>query len=271
MIHATSQLAAAKAASAPKKAAAEILNQEIREGLDVMDRSTAQLFTSALSGGLDLGFSMFLMAAVMTIVDGKIPQPITRLLVANMYSIGFIFVILGRSELFTEQTSLAVLPVLRRKATLRSLFRSWAIVYVANLLGAAIFAAMLSYIGPALGVADRAAFSTIAHRVTDHPSTVIFCSAVLAGWLMGLCSWMVVAARDTISQMAVVWMVTTTIGIGNLHHVVVGTTEVLTAIFARDGISIADFLRFLLFTTLGNAVGGTVFVAIIKYGHTRES
>jgi formate/nitrite transporter FocA (FNT family) len=254
---------------APKVAAAQILKHEVREGLDALERDAASLFVSALSGGLDVGFSLFLMAVVVTISGDKLPEPIVTILVANMYSVGFIFVITGRSELFTEQTSLAVLPVLRGKASLPSLLRLWAIVYVANLIGAAVFASMVSYIGPAMGVIDRRAFGHIAHRLVDHSGLVIFLSAMLAGWLMGLLSWTVSAARDTISQIVIVWMVTAAIGLGGLHHVVLGTVEVLAAVFSQQGVGAGDFAYFLLWTTIGNVVGGTVFVALIKYGHAR--
>jgi len=255
---------------APKKAAKQILRDEISEGLAALERPWATLFVSALSGGLDVGFSLFLMAVIQSDARDKLPEPVVNILVANMYSVGFIFVILGRSELFTEQTSLAVLPVLRGKATLRALGRLWGIVYVANLIGAAIFAGMASYIGPAMHVFDYQALGHIGHRLMDHGSMVIFLSAVLAGWLMGLVSWMVAAGRDTISQILMVWIVTTAIGLGGMHHVVLGTVEVLSAVFARQGIGGWDFGRFLVWATLGNAVGGSVFVALIKYGHARS-
>lgn len=254
---------------APKVAAAQILKNEVREGLDALERPAPALFVSALSGGLDVGFSLFLMAVIQTDAGGKLPSPVVTLLIANMYSVGFIFVILGRSELFTEQTSLAFLPVLRGRASLRALARLWVIVYFANLIGAAIFAAMASYIGPAMHVIDPKALGMIGHRMVDHPSSAIFLSAVLAGWLMGLLSWMVAAGRDTISQIVIVWIVTFAIGLGGLHHVVLGSVEVLAGAFARQGIGVADFVHFLIWATLGNAVGGSVFVALIKYGHAR--
>jgi formate/nitrite transporter FocA (FNT family) len=117
---------------------------------------------------------------------------------------------------------------------------------------------------------EPAAFGAIGHRMVDHGWAIIFLSAVLAGWLMGLLSWMVVAGRDTISQIVIVWMVTTAIGLGGLHHVVLGTVEVLTAIFAGQSVTWWDFGKFLVWATLGNAVGGSVFVALIKYGHARR-
>jgi formate/nitrite transporter FocA (FNT family) len=267
-----SDLVTAKGAEeiSPKKAAAQILRQEIREGKEVLERPAIPLFVSALSGGLDVGFSLFLMAAMYTLAHDHLPEPVVAILVANMYSVGFIFVVIGRSELFTEQTSLAVLPVLRGSASVASLLRAWGIVYAGNLLGATGFAALASYIGPKMGVIEPSSFGFIAHRMVDHAGQIIFLSAVLAGWLMGLLGWMVTAGRDTISQIVIVWLVTTAIGFGGFHHVVLGTVEVLAGVFSNQGITLFDFAHFLLWTTLGNALGGSVFVALIKYGHARQ-
>jgi formate/nitrite transporter FocA (FNT family) len=212
---------------------------------------------------------MFLMAVMLTVADGRLPEPAVRLLAANMYAVGFVFVVLGRSELFTEQTALAVLPVLRGRASARELLRLWGLVYASNLIGAAAFAGMAALIGPAMRVIDPAAFGTIARRMTDHPAGAMLASGVLAGWLMGLLSWLVAAGRDTISQVVVVWLVTASIGFAGLHHVVLGSVEVLAGAFAGQGIGPADVGRFLLWATLGNAIGGTVFVAVIKYGLAR--
>ena len=86
---------------------------------------------------------------------------------------------------------------------------------------------------------------------------------------MGLLSWLVAAGRDTISQIVLVWLITTSIGLAKLHHVIVGTVEVLAGAFAAQGVTAADFGHFLLFATLGNIVGGVVFVAFLKYGQAR--
>ncbi len=255
----------------PKKGSAQILREEITEGRDVFARSSSRLFFSGLSAGLDVGFSLLLMAVMVTHVKDVLPDPVRQILVANMYSVGFIFVVVGRSELFTEQTTLAVLPVLNGDENIASLGKVWSIVYLANIIGAAAFAALAVLIGPALGVIQPEAFGVIAHHLTDHPGPVIFGSAVLAGWLMGLLSWLVTASRDTIGQIVLVWLITTAIGFAGLHHVVLGTVEVLSGAFARQGITASDVASFLLFATLGNAFGGAFFVALIKYGHARRT
>ncbi len=251
----------------PQKGYRTILDQEIESGATELARPAHGLLLSGLSAGLDVSFSLLLMAAMMSLAEGRLSEPISEILVANMYTIGFVFVILGRSELFTEHTTLAVFPVLAGRASVARLLRLWGLVYIANLAGAAAFAALTALIGPALGLFEPRILGRIASQVAHHSAWVLVVSAVLAGWLMGLLSWLVTASRDTVGQILLVWLVTFAIGFAHLNHAVIGTTEVLAGVFSGQGATLADFFRFLGLTTLGNIVGGTFFVAIIKYGH----
>jgi len=255
----------------PKKSYQEILGQQLHEELSQLNRPAAGLLISGLSAGLDVGFSLLLMAVMWTLTHDMLPEPMVSILVANMYAIGFIFVILGRSELFTEHTTLAFLPVLNGQTSLTALAWLWGLIYSANLVGAATFALLATLIGPALDVVDPQAFSVIAGNLLHHPWWVVLLSGLLAGWLMGLLSWLVTASRDTVSQIIIVWLVTTAIGLTHLHHSILGTVEVLAALFTNQGATLADFGFFLVWATLGNAIGGLVFVALIKYGHASRA
>ena len=105
----------------PKMGSQEILHHEIVEGKDALERPAGRLFFSGLSAGLEIGFSLFLMGTMRTLTEHQLSHAVVELLTANMYSFGFVLVILGRSEFFTEQTSLAVLPVLNREASIAPL------------------------------------------------------------------------------------------------------------------------------------------------------
>ncbi len=230
-------------------------------------RPAISLFLSGLSAGLDVGFSLLLMAAMLTLAGGSLSKPVLELLVANVYPVGILFVVLGRSELFTEHTTLAVLPMLNGQAAAGTVVRLWILVYAGNLLGAALFAALASYAGPMMGIIEPHAFGLIATRLVNHPPMAVFFGGVLAGWLMGLLSWLVTASRDTISQIAIVWIIAFVIGFGHLQHPIVGSVEVLAAVFSRQGVSMGDFGTFLLWSTVGSALGGVVFVALVKFSH----
>lgn len=244
-----------------------ILDDEIAAGVRQFGRSRSGLALSSLSAGLDIGFGPLLMVVVLTLFAGRESEPVVRLLVANAYAVGFIFVILGRSELFTEHTTLAVLPVLDGKASVSALGRLWGLVWMANLIGAFFFSWFAVLVTVELGVADVEAFRHLASELIGPAWWAVTLSAVLAGWLMGLLSWLVSAGRDTISQILFVWLVTALIGFIGLHHSIAGSVEVLMGVFAGSGPSWSDYAFFLIWATVGNAIGGVVFVALIKYGH----
>ena len=254
----------------PRKPARRILEQEMSEGLTEIERSTGGLVIAGLSAGLDLGFSVFLMATLMSLNLDGLPRIFMEMMVALAYSIGFIFVVIGRSELFTEHTTLAILPVLDQRASLGELLRLWGIIYSSNLFGGILFAILAVIIGPALGVIQPSAFGEIARLLVQPVWWVILLSGLLAGWLMGLLSWLVAAARDTTSQILIIILVTATIGFLHLHHSIAGTIEVMVGVFSGE-VSLAAYLHFLLWATLGNIVGGTFFVGVIKYTHVIRS
>lgn len=250
-----------------QKSYSTILEQEIDLGQRELERETGGLLMSGLSAGLDIGFSVLAATVIITLADDQFPEASTRLLAALAYSIGFVFVIFGRSELYTEHTTLAFLPVLAGRARVSHLLRLWALVFIANVAGTWAFAGLLAAIGPALGVIEPAALGSEAVHSLEHSWLVILTSAILAGWLMGLASWLVTAARTTGAEIFFVVLVTSLIGLAELHHCIVGSVKVLAAVFATGELGMADYLRFMGLATLGNTIGGVVFVAVIKYGH----
>jgi formate-nitrite transporter family protein len=253
---------------APKKSSGRIFQQEVREGRQALNREGSRLFVSGFSAGLEVGLSLLLIAIVRSAGEGVVNPLTLDLLTGTVYSFGFIVVILGRSELFTEQTTLAVLPLLAGKTTFGKVARLWSVVYISNLLGAAACAVMVVKLGPSMKELDPKVFGQIATEVVRHPGGTLILSGILAGWLMGLLSWAVAAGRDTISQVVLIWIFTSVIGITHAHHAVMGTTEVVAGIYTGAN-TWGQFGHFLLFTTLGNAIGGAVFVALLKFGHAR--
>ncbi len=235
-----------------------------------LDRPASGLLLSGISAGLDLGFSVLLMSALLTAFAGEASPALVHLLLANLYAVGFIFVVVGRSELFTEHTSIAVFPVLTGRAGIRALSRLWALLYGANLVGALIVSALIVLVGARLATVEPTAFDQLALPMVRPTWWVILLSAMLAGWLMGSMAWLVAAVRDSISQVFLVWLVAASIGFLRLHHCIAGSVETLCALFAGEEVTVVDYLRFLALATLGNAIGGVVFVSALKYAHVRR-
>ena len=209
------------------KSAQEILDSMIKKGSNELNRETDGLFLSSISAGLDIGFGPLLMGVILTLSAGSYGDLQTELLLASAYSVGFIFVILGRSELFTEHTTLAVMPVIDGKASVRKLGRLWGIVYAGNIIGGMLFTALAVTLTPGLGVIETAAFGTIANKLVSHPLHWLLIAGIFAGWLMGLLAWLISSAENTIGRVFFIWMVTATIGMLHLPHSIAGNVEVL--------------------------------------------
>lgn len=211
------------------------------------------------------------MAVIATQADGELSRLVKELLLAAAYSVGFVFVVMGRSALFTEQTTSAVLPVLARRASPAQLMRLWGLVLAGNLAGAAAIAAIIALLGPSMGIIEAKAFAEIASKLLGAPWWIMLISAAAAGWLMGLLAWLVVAGRDTVSQIVAVVLTTFVIGFAGFHHSIAGSIEVLMAVFAAAGPDWGAYGTFLFWAVLGNALGGVFFVALLKFGHVSAS
>ena len=244
-----------------------ILEEEMQNAMGELGRPTQGLFLSGLTAGLNLSFGALFMAMVLTFTPTFPSALVQHTLLASASSIAFLFVVLGQTELFTAHTTLAVLPLLDGRTSLRELGRLWGVTYVSNIVGCALFAGLIATLGPQLGIAGPGAFERLANSLLAHPAWAIVLSGIVAGWLMGLVTWLVAASRDTIGQIAVILIVTSTIGFGPFHHAILGSTEILTAIFLGTGVTPGQFVYFLLPTTVGNVIGGAVFVAGLNYGH----
>ncbi|GGN89062.1 MULTISPECIES: formate/nitrite transporter family protein [Haloarcula] len=250
----------------------DILDIQIERGLSELRRPVTGLSLSALSAGLDIGFGPLLMAVVLTSAGvsgtGDLPK---ELLLGLAYGVGFILVVLGRSELFTEHTTLAVLPVLDDQAGVARLGRLWGTVYASNIVGAVLFAWFAVAIGPAVGVVEPATFVELAKTYTEQSPAVLVGAGIMAGWLMGLLSWLVAAADSTVSRMLIVWLIAASIGFAHLPHCIAGSVEVVAGVIVAPEMTVLDYGRFLVFSTVGNTIGGVVFVALLKYGHVVRS
>jgi formate/nitrite transporter FocA (FNT family) len=235
------------------------------EGQETYDKNPISILLSSLTAGLEIGFSYLLICSLYFFLNGKVAEDTIFSAMAFVYPVGFIMVILGQSILFTEQTSLLTLPVLNKKRSISSLLKLWGLVILGNLIGGYLIAFLLVWFGPHLNIFDLQTIEKIALHVTQYNNIVILVSSILAGWLMGLLSWLVAASKDTLSRIVIIFMITAVLGFTGLHHSIVGNVEVFAGLISSPAISILDYIYFIALSLFGNALGGFVFVALLKY------
>lgn len=243
----------------------EILELQIKEGLAELTRPASGQFLSALACGLHLAVGAFSLFIVLTLANGVLNKFYTQVFQGIVYTFGFIFAIIGETELYTEHTSLALIPVLDGYSSIRELGQLWALVLIGNLIGTGIFAWFGYHAGLGLDIIEPQTFVSVATTFIDLPSTGIFMGAVLAGWLMGLLAWILTAAENTISRIVSIFITTFLIGFGHLPHCVAVSAEMIAGILAGANITLLEYARFEVITILGNTVGGVVFVGLLNY------
>ena len=255
------------AGSGPTPPSARIIHEVIREdGEEELDRSVKALIWAASGAGLSMGFSFLTMAVVRS---GLPEAPWSKLITSFGYTIGFLIVVLGRQQLFTESTLTAVLPLLTRKdmKTAWQTARLWLVVLVFNLLGTFVFAWLISH--PALFDPEvNEALHTLAEDAMKDSFWPMLIKAVLAGWLIALMVWLIPGAGQ--ARLWLVVILTYVVAIAHFSHIIAGSVEAAFNVF--DGhIQVGEyFTRFMIPTLIGNTLGGVSLVAILNHVPVRE-
>jgi formate/nitrite transporter FocA (FNT family) len=109
----------------------------------------------------------------------------------------------------------------------------------------------------------------IANHVIDYDFSSLFFSAILAGWLMAIGAWTILSTHSTTGQIICIYIATFIIGIGGFHHSIAGAVELFVGVFMSPSLTMLSVLPYIGVILLGNAVGGSVFVAVVNYGHIR--
>ncbi len=234
-----------------------------REGELELRRPVLSLASSGLAAGLSMGMSL----AGEGLLRSLLPDTKWRPLVDSAgYTLGFLIVVLGRQQLFTESTVTAILPLLDNPDKLQTLWRVvrlWLIVLVANLVGAAIFAWAAAH-SPIFSAENRAAFLAIGRDAAAPAFGAIVVRGIVAGWLIALMVWLLPAADQT--RLFVILIVTYIVGLGAFSHIIAGSVEVLYVVAAGHLSFVAYLGGYLLPVFLGNAIGGVALVSLLNYG-----
>jgi formate/nitrite transporter FocA (FNT family) len=226
--------------------APEIFHAAVENARSEVQRSPRTLAFSGIAGGLTMGLTVSYL----------------------VYPIGFIAVIIGRAQLFTENTLYPVVLVLDERGHIAKTLRLWAVVFSANVLGAFLFSVLAVKSG-ALRPEILNHLIQLGKESVQGPARYFFWSGVVGGWLIALVAWVVTASRWTIGQLVMVWLLTFLVGVGRFSHCIAASGEILSAV-VQGSVAPSVYLQWLLLATMGNIVGGVVIVSVLNYGQVRE-
>jgi formate/nitrite transporter FocA (FNT family) len=249
-----------------RPSAQEIFEQVANNARQELGRSSVSLAISGLAGGIFMGLSAMGNAIAVSLLTpaGASPSATTLFIGKLFYPLGFIVVILGRSQLFTENTLYPVALVLAEKNHFWNTMRLWAVVLPFNVLGALGFAALASLTN-ALPAAAVQSLSQLGLDAVHHPAATIFWSGVMGGWIIATVAWLVSGSHSITGSVMIIWMLAFVVGLGNFAHCIAASGEVFSAILTEHAPWIT-FPRWFLPAVAGNICGGVGMVTLLEYG-----
>ncbi len=233
------------------------------EGEHELTRTISALVWSGFAAGLSMGFSL----VAEGLLRSHLPDAAWSPLIYKFgYCAGFLIVILGRQQLFTENTLTVILPLLLRKnaETFLSVLRLWSVVFVANIVGAFIFAYVVGHT-EVFSPEVKKVFGEIGREAMEGSWLTIFLRAIFAGWLIALMVWLLPAADG--AKVWVIIIMTYLVALGGFAHIIAGSVEVSYAVMTGISDWSAYFGSWMLPTLLGNIAGGVSLVAVL--GHAQ--
>ena len=248
----------------------EIWEEGLEEGERRLERRLPGLAATGFAGGADVMFGLLAVIVTAGALGTVMPDEPARVLGALTFGFGLAFITIGRAELFTENFLIPVGAVFAGRAKVVTLLRMWGVTYALNLVGLTLFAALFSVDGvlkpEALDVVGK-----MADTLADRDFVPSLLSAIVAGVIMTLFTWVAAAADSDIARIVGALIAGFLLIAPSLNHAVVGYGELIFGIFAGTAkAGWGDLVRDLGIATVGNLIGGVGLVFTTRLAQVRS-
>lgn len=248
----------------------QIYERTREEGERRLSRPALELATTAIAAGVDVVFGIVALGVASALVSKRFGTELGHLFGAIAFGVSFVFIVVGRSELFTENFLVPLAGI--RKGDRGSWFKLvelWTLSPIFNILGGAVMILIVTTHG-VMPHGTGKAVSDAANSFDRKNFLAAFMSAIAAGALITLMTWMVEGQRSMGVRITVAWIVGTLLALVSFNHVIVATLEIFAGI--RWGGQIPWETLFSNFGTalLGNMIGGIGFVTINRFSQARS-
>jgi len=248
----------------------EIVEQAVEHGERSLERLPRDILITAVIGGLEV--SLGALAAMMVLGASLAAAPSLGLygglaLAGLVFPIGFLFVILGRSELFTENFLVPVVAVLRREYTPLALLKLWGLSWLGNMAGCALIALLVS-VPEAVGRPLLHGYAAYTAYKLALPPTAVFFSAVLAGMVMTVLTWLMSAIVNPVVKVFAIWAAGYAIFATNTSHTVVSAALVFVGARLVHG-SPGAVASYIGLCTFGNLAGGVGLITLFRIAQVK--
>ena len=242
----------------------EIWEAALDEGHDRLQRRTSGMLSTGVLGGADVMLGVIALAVTTAALGEVMPPSLAHVLASATFGIGFAFIVVGRSELFTENFLIPVSATIARRERPSRLPRLWGLTFLANLVAIFAIAAALS-VDQVLDPPILATAGELADTLGERDFLPSFISAVIAGVTMTIFTWLALAAERDSTRVVLALLVGFLLAAPSLNHAVVGFGELSFGLLAGTAqVGWDDLVKTLGTATVGNVVGGLGLVTLTR-------
>ena len=241
----------------------EIYDAAKREGERRLFMPPLEQVSTAFIAGVTIVFGIVALGVTRSLAEPQLGRELAELLGALAFGIGLVFLVVGRSELFTENFFDPVAAAIerRKRSPWLRLARLWVVTLVLNLVGGAVLVGILTVEG-ALPSASANALVHVAEEIAGKTAVATLARAVLAGALLTLLSYLLHAVTSVTGRVLVAYMVGFLVALGPFDHVVVSALHLLFGIWLGHSVTWADLGTNLALSAAGNLAGGLLLITL---------
>jgi formate-nitrite transporter family protein len=248
---------------------AEVFERSEAEGRERLMRGTLAQVSTGLTAGVNIVFAIVALGIVHHLVAAEGGESLGQLAGALAFGIGLTFLVVGRSELFTENF---LDPLTARAAGIdrfwSRLAKLWGLSLVFNLAGGALLALILTTEG-AMPEGAPGALVTVAEEMAAKGALADFMNAIAGGALVTLLTWLVLCVGSGLGRFAVAWAVGSLLALGPFNHVVVTVLHLFFGIRYGAAFGYDELVSVGALAVAGNLVGGILFVTLLRTGQAK--
>lgn len=235
------------------------------EGERRLGRSRLELASTALVAGFDVAFGVIALGVATAAATPHFGPDFGHLVGSLAFGIAFIFIVAGRSELFTENFMVPVTALIAGRASPRKLAQLWTLSPAINLIGGSLLIVVVSVDG-VLPEGTSASLVEVAGDADAKSTLAAFLSAIAGGALITLMTWIVEASTSLGAKLVVAWIVGALLTLGAFNHVIVVTLELIMGLRLGADIAAGHVVSNFFVAAAGNLVGGMLYVTLTRTG-----
>jgi len=236
--------------------------------LTLLQQDPRRYMARSVLAGMYLTIVVFVFWSLMYNLNDS---PMGKVVASAFFGVGLTIIVFTHAELFTSNTMYLAVSSSVGQTNWPQTAWLWAVCYVGNLIGALFIAGLLYYSGTIGELPpDHALYTGAAHKV-HQSATVIFFKGILANWVVCLAVRLALRCKeDSAKTLIIILVVFIFLYLGFEHSIAnMGTFSI--SLLGKSQITFSEALYNLAFSTLGNIVGGAVFVGVLfAYINPRE-